>query len=208
MPTVEGRSDDDSVFVVPSNGHRVSGTNLLPDHTVRNNGTSAATTMTNTTTQSGTTNTTTDTSVTNAGTMIRNRPSTTVTPASMSAVRRTTDDDNDNDNNDVERSVRATSVEDMNYINIHKRGAVHRRNPNHNNMNTSSPNSIQNSRHNENDDDDDDAVDNENHNTTRYPVREIQFYIRGLQDPIVINPMVSLYAIVVLWSVVIWTIGT
>jgi hypothetical protein len=42
----------------------------------------------------------------------------------------------------------------------------------------------------------------------KYPIRELQFRIPGLVDPIVINPMVTLVAVALLWGVVIYTIGT
>jgi hypothetical protein len=42
----------------------------------------------------------------------------------------------------------------------------------------------------------------------KYPIRELRFYIPGLLDPIVFNPMVSLLAVGLLWGVVIYTIGT
>ena len=42
----------------------------------------------------------------------------------------------------------------------------------------------------------------------KYPVRECKFYIRGLQDPVTFNPLVTLISVSLLWGVVIWTIGT
>jgi hypothetical protein len=42
----------------------------------------------------------------------------------------------------------------------------------------------------------------------KYPIRELRFYIPGLQDPIVFNPMVTLLAVGLLWSVATYAIGT
>jgi hypothetical protein len=42
----------------------------------------------------------------------------------------------------------------------------------------------------------------------KYPIRELRFYIPGLQDPIVFNPMVTLLAVGLLWGVAAYAIGT
>jgi hypothetical protein len=41
----------------------------------------------------------------------------------------------------------------------------------------------------------------------KYPIREFQFYIPGLEDPIVFNPMVTLIGVGLLWGVVVYTMG-
>jgi hypothetical protein len=41
----------------------------------------------------------------------------------------------------------------------------------------------------------------------KYPIREFQFYIPGLDDPIVFNPMVTLIGVGLLWGVVVYTMG-
>jgi hypothetical protein len=186
MITVDGRSDDGSAIVVSSN----------PIPYFRNsNATSATTTtsMTNTTNSSNTGSITNNTaSVTHSGTMIRNRPSTTAMTASTSSVILPTDEDDNN----VETPYWTTTGEDN--VRYSKKSAVNLNDPNHityNNRSISLNNTTKDNK-------------NDNDNTKRYPVREVQFYIHGLQDPIVMNPMVSFYAILILWSVVIWTIGT
>jgi hypothetical protein len=116
--------------------------------------------------------------------MIRNRPSTMAAMTSTTSALPT-------DDNNVETPHWTTTINE----DVHdKKSSINRTDHNHptdNNRNSSTNNS-----------------NNSDDNTKRYPVREIQIYIRGLQDPIVINPMVSFYAILILWSVVIWTIGT
>jgi hypothetical protein len=42
----------------------------------------------------------------------------------------------------------------------------------------------------------------------KYPIRELRFYIPGLQDPIVFNPVVTLLAVGLLWGVATYAIGT
>jgi hypothetical protein len=41
-----------------------------------------------------------------------------------------------------------------------------------------------------------------------YPLREWQFKVPGLQDPIALNPAVTLIGVLFLWSIVIWSSGT
>ena len=173
-----------------------------------NVGTSAATA---TTAASSSCNTN-RTSFTNSGTtMMRNHPTTraiTTMPLTSNSVMNTTTDDE----METPPLVSHGGVTDRNY----NKNLIHRSHRNHSNNNNSGNHhhhhpvtadamNPRTTSHPKND-----TTTNSHHQnqTIRYPVREVHFFIPGLQDPIVINPMVSLYAIVLLWSVVIWTIGT
>ena len=188
IPSTDESVDASQTDAIPSNHHITDSNHHL--HDFHNNGTSAATATT--TNSSCNTNTT---SFTNSSSMmIRNRPSTTT--AAMPLI--STSSTSDVETPQVVPQWKSNINTDLNF----NKGITHRNNGSSYSshpMNTTNPSP-------NNDKDNGNNINDSN--ATRYPVREIQFYIRGLQDPIVINPMVSLYAIVLLWSVVIWTIGT
>lgn len=47
----------------------------------------------------------------------------------------------------------------------------------------------------------------DNFSLLKYPVREWILTLPGLHDPIALNPVVSMLAIVSLWGLVLWTAG-
>jgi hypothetical protein len=177
---------ENASVALPSNHRTMTDSNHVNEF-----GTSAAT-ATTTTSSSCNTHTT---SLTNSGTMIRNRPTTmTSTMALTSTAALHSTDDIETPQplppwtlNTTERTYNTKSS-------IHHNNDIRSNHSHNNSIETTNPSNT--------------ANENNQNDSLRYPLREIQFYIHGLQDPIVINPMVSLYAIVLLWSVVIWTIGT
>lgn len=188
--------NNNAVDVLQSPNHEVDDPNV---------GTSAATA---TTAASSSCNTN-RTSFTNSGTtMMRNQPTTTAMPLTSNSVMNTTTDD------EMETPPLAShgGVTDRNY----NKNLIHRSHRNHSNNNNSGNHhhhhpvtaDAMNPRTTSHPENDTTTKSRHQNQTIRYPLREVQFFIPGLQDPIVINPMVSLYAIVLLWSVVIWTIGT
>jgi hypothetical protein len=183
-----------------------SGGDVEPSHHRMNDTSTTAATTASTVNSSGYNNGNSNTNatlLTNTGTIIRSQPSTTMT----SNPPRITDDSREMplDQHVLPHWTPPESTADK----LYNKDTIHYRNKNSTKLNpttnnnsfvdtTTNPISHTNQRN----------TSNDNNETTRYPVREIQFYIHGLQDPIVINPMVSLYAIVLLWSMVIWTTGT
>lgn len=47
----------------------------------------------------------------------------------------------------------------------------------------------------------------DNFSLSKYPVRESTFTISGMNDRVAVNPVVTLMAIIVLWSIVVWCTG-
>lgn len=48
----------------------------------------------------------------------------------------------------------------------------------------------------------------DNFSLLKYPVRECKFRIFGSTEPLALNPVVTLIAVVCLWSIVVWCTGT